>query len=57
MATIVIRDSNEKELEIGRQKSSEPPSTRKYKNQATEHSSMYERVNLKREGRTMKRVS
>jgi len=44
---MVTSESIEKELEIGRQKSSDPPSTTKYRHHISEQSRMYERVNLK----------
>lgn len=47
-AMIVTRESIEKELEMGRQKSSDPPSTTKYKHHIREQSKMYDRVNLRK---------
>lgn len=46
MAIIVTSDIIENDVDMGRQKSSDPPSITKYRHQTTEHSKMYDNVNL-----------
>lgn len=54
MAIIVTSDIIEKDVDIGRQKLSELPPMTKYRHQTTEHSKMYDKVNLQGKTKDLK---